>query len=185
MLNLTSTGELNNLVSGFNWQNPSWDLFILLFWGVASLIYAFAAGRGRIISMLMSLYISKLLVLEAPWLSNAINSKLPSGLSAIQQLVSFLIVFILLFILLSRYAFPTAADGRRLRSIPFSVVFAFLQIGLLINIILNYLPDEMRQNFSSLVQFIFVSQTASFLWIIAPLIFIIFLGRAVSDKTEV
>ena len=134
-----SVADANNLVSGFNWHQPSWDLFIFLFWGVASVFYAFAAGRGRIISMLMSLYIAKLLVLQAPWLTNAINQKLPGSFASLQELVSFLLIFVVLFVLLSRYAFRTSADGRHFGSIPFTLVFAILQIGLLINTILGYL----------------------------------------------
>ena len=60
-----SVADANQLIQNFNWHNPSWDLFILLFWAVAGIIYAFASGRGRVISMLMSLYIAKLLVLPS------------------------------------------------------------------------------------------------------------------------
>lgn len=179
-----NVADANQLVHNFNWHTPSWDLFIILFWGVASVFYAFAAGRGRSISLLMSLYISKLLVFEAPWLTNALSQKLPSTLASLQQLVSFLIIFIFLFVLLSRYAFRTSADGRHFGSIPFTLAFAILQIGLLINIILNYLTVT-GQNFSPLVSFLFISTTASFVWLVAPLIFLIILGRSIADPTEV
>ena len=92
-----NVSETTDLVRTFNWHTPSWDLFIFLFWLVASVFYAFAAGRGRIIAMLMSLYITKLLVLQAPWLANAINQKLPSGLASMQQLISFLIILFVIF----------------------------------------------------------------------------------------
>jgi hypothetical protein len=174
----------NLLVRNFNWHSPSWDLFIFLFWGVASAFYAFSTGRGRIISLLMSLYISKLLVLQAPWLSNALNQKLPGTLSGIQQLVSFLIIFVILFVLLSRYAFRTSADGRHFGSIFFTLAFAVLQIGLLINTILNYLAPS-SGTFSPLVSLIFISSTANFIWLIAPLIYLIILGRSIADPTEV
>lgn len=174
----------NQLVRNFNWHSPSWDLFIMLFWAVASLIYAFSAGRGRIISLLMSLYIAKLLVLQAPWLSSALNQKLPGTLSSIQQLVSFLIIFIILFVLLSRYAFRTSADGRQFGSIIFTLIFAVLQIGLLINTILIYLSPSPNA-FSPLVSFIFISPTANFIWLVAPLVYLIILGRSIADPTEI
>ncbi len=178
-----SFADVNQLIHNFNWHNPSWDLFIFLFWAVASIMYAFAAGRGRVISLLMSLYISKLLVLQAPWLTNAINSKLPSTLLSLQQLVTFLIIFILVFILLSRYAFRTSLDSRHLASVPFNVVFSFLQIGLLINTILSYLAIAGR-SFSPLVNLIFVSNVSNLLWTLLPLAFLIFLGRSVTDRHE-
>ena len=183
MLALTITNDITQQIQMFNWHQPSWDLFILLFWAGASLLYAFSAGRGRIISLLMSLYIAKLLVLQAPWMANAINQKLPSSLGGLQQLVSFLIVFAVLFVFLGRYAFRTSADGRHFGSIAFSLVFAILQIGLLINIILTYLAEVGRE-FSPLVRFVFVGTTENFLWLVLPLIYLIILGRAVADPTE-
>ena len=183
MLAIMSVSDANNLVHNFNWHNPSWDLFIFLFWAVASIMYAFAAGRGRAISLLMSLYIAKLLVLQAPWLTNAINGKFPSALLSLQQLVSFLVIFILAFVLLSRYAFRTSLDSRHLGSVPFTMAFSFLQVGLLINTILSYLAIAGR-TFSPLVTLIFVSDVANFLWTIAPLTLLILLGRLFADRHE-
>jgi hypothetical protein len=184
MLNSIDINQASSLVQNFNWHSPSWDLFIFLFWAVASLFYAFAAGRGRIIALLMSLYIAKLLVLQAPWLTGILNKQLPSGLSGLQQLVSFLIIFIILFVLLSRYAFRTSADGRHFGSIIFTLAFAVLQIGLLINTILGYLAP-VYGTFSPLVSLVFISPTANFVWLLLPLIYLIILGRSIADPTEV
>lgn len=178
-----SVAEANNLIQSFNWHSPSWDLFIFLAWAVAGVMYAFSAGRGRTISLLFSLYISKLLVLEAPWLNSALNNHLPSTLSSVQQLVSFLIIFVLLFILLSRYAFRTSADGRRLGSIAFILVFSILQVGLLINTVLGFLAIS-GKTFSPIVNLVFLSAPANFIWLILPLGFLIFLGRTVSHHQE-
>jgi hypothetical protein len=184
MLIALDINQANALVQNFNWHSPSWDLFIFLFWAVASIFYAFSAGRGRIISLLMSLYIAKLLVLQAPWLASAIHQQLPGALSSLQQLVSFLIIFIILFVLLSRYAFRTSADGRHFGSIIFTLIFAVLQIGLLINTILSYISPAPGA-FSPLVSLIFISATANFIWLILPLLYLIILGRSIADPTEV
>lgn len=185
MFAIGAISQFTELVHGFNWQNPSWDLFIFLGWGVSGLIYAFAAGRGRIISLLMSLYITKLLVIEAPWLTKAIGEKVPSGLASLQLLTTFLIIFIVLFAFLSRYAFRTSADGRHFGSIPFLVIFSLLQIGLFINIIISYLPQNTVQAFSPLVKTVFVNPPTNFVWLLAPLVFLIILGRSIADPTEV
>lgn len=184
MLTLVTTGQAAELVKSFNWYSPSWDLFIFLFWAGAAVFYAFTSGRGRIVNLLFSLYISKLLILEAPWLTGGLNYKLSGSLSGLQHLISFLIVFIILFVLLGRYAFRTSADGRHFGSIPFSVIFAILQIGLLLNIVLTYLAEAGR-TFSPLVKLIFLGQTMNFIWLVLPLIFLIILGRAVADPTEI
>ncbi|MDR3642299.1 MAG: hypothetical protein P4L74_01560 [Candidatus Doudnabacteria bacterium] len=184
MLAIITVDGANQIIHNFNWHTPSWDLFILLFWAVASIFYAFSAGRGRIISLLMSLYIAKLFVLQAPWLGNSVGQALPNTLSSIQQLVSFLIIFVILFVLLSRYAFRTSADGRHFTAIPFAIVFAVLQVGLLINTILSYLAVS-GKTFSDLITLIFLSGPADFIWLVAPLVFLIILGRAVADPNEI
>ncbi len=178
-----SVSDANNLISSFNWHNPSWDLFIFLGWGVASVMYAFSTGRGRSISLLFSLYIAKLMVLEAPWLNSALDNRLPSTLASLQQMVSFLIIFVLLFILLSRYAFRTSADGRRFGSIAFILVFSVLQVGLLISTILGFLAIS-GQTFSPLVTFMFISGPSGFVWLILPLLFLIFLGKSIAHRSE-
>ncbi len=172
------------LIHGFNWHSPSWDLFIILFWLVASVIYAFAAGRGRILTVLMSIYMSRLIVLEAPFLSVEVGKKLPGTALSLQQLATFGILFIILFIFLGRYAFKTSADSRRMSSVAFSIVFAILQIGLLINIVIGYLPELYKVQLNPLIQFLFVRNPASFIWLILPVAFLIFLGRFVSERAE-
>ncbi len=172
------------LVRGFNWHTPSWDLFILLFWLVASVIYAFAAGRGRILTILISVYMAKLLVIEAPFLGVALAKKLPSSALSLQQLVTFGILFLILFVFLARFAFKTSVDGRHLRAIPFSLVFAVLQIGLLINIVLNFLPLISRDHLSPLIQFIFLQPWSGFVWLILPVIFLVAMGKFISEHAE-
>lgn len=176
--------HLQLLIHNFNWHSPSWDLFIILFWLVASVIYAFAAGRGRILTVLMSIYMSRLIVLEAPFLSAEVGKKLPGAALSLQQLATFAILFIVLFIFLGRYAFKTSADSRRMSSLAFGIIFAIMQIGLLINIVIGYLPELSKSQLSPLIKFLFVGSTASFVWLVLPVVFLIALGRFVSERAE-
>jgi hypothetical protein len=177
--------QIQVLIYTFNWHSPSWDLFILLFWLVASVLYAFAAGRGRILTVLVSIYMSQLLVIKAPFLSSAVTSKLSIGEPSLQQLVVFGLLFMLLFIFLSRFAFKSSVDGRQMSSLGFSLVFAVLQIGLLINIVLAYLPIYIQTNLSPLIQFLFLHQYSGFVWLALPVIFLIILGKFVSERSEI
>ena len=177
--------QLNNQVRTFNWHTPSWDLFIILAWLAVSVIYAFTSGRGRIINILVSVYIAKLFTLEAPFLSNALAGKLPSGLASAQQLVVFILLFIILFVFLGKFPFRTSVDSRRMvGSLFFGLIFAIVQIGLLINIILTLLPTGLQNSFSALIQTLFIKNPASFIWLIAPLIYLVFVGKYISDTNE-
>jgi hypothetical protein len=174
-----------DLVQAFNWHTPSWDLFILLVWLVASVMYAFAAGRGRILTVMLSIFMAKLLVLEAPFLSSGVADRLNITMLSLQQLATFGILFIVFFIFLGRYVFKTSADTKQFSGLIFSVAFSFLQVGLLINCVLTLLPLEIQENFSTLIQTVFIHTPASFIWLILPVLFLVILGRFVSDRSEV
>lgn len=175
---------ITELVKTFNWHSPSWDLFILLFWLVASAIYAFSAGSGRILTILVSVYMAQLLVIEMPFLAQTVSERADIATGTLQQLAAFGVLFILLFIFLSRYAFKTSVDGRRFTGIGFGLLFAVLQIGLLINIVIGYLPVEIQDSFSPLIILLFLHPTSNFVWLLLPVIFLIALGRFISDRTE-
>ena len=185
-----AAGDTYNQITGqihtFNWHNPSWDLFIILAWIVVAVIYAFTSGRGRIINILVSIYIAKLLTIEAPFLTNAISGRLPSTLASLQQMIVFVILFIVLFVFLGRYAFRTSVDKRNMvGSLVLSLIFALMQIGLLINIILTLLPVNVQNSFSPLIQTIFIRGQASFVWLIMPLIYLIIVGKHIADTNEI
>ncbi|MEZ4180081.1 MAG: hypothetical protein R3B41_00980 [Candidatus Doudnabacteria bacterium] len=177
-------GTAVELVKTFNWHTPSWDLFIILGWFVAAVIYAFSAGSGRILTILVSTYMARLLVDEMPFLTTAVSDKLDIHTGTLQQLAAFVILFVLLFIFLSRYAFTTSADGRKFTAIGFGVVFAILQIGLLINIVLGYLSPEIQNGFSDLIKFVFLHPNSNFVWLVLPVVYLIGLGRFISSQSD-
>lgn len=182
---LNLLNHFRDLIQSFDWHNPSWSLFIILFWLVASVVYAFAAGRGRILTILISVYMAKLLVIEAPFIGQQLGRNFTSPVAASQQLFAFLVLFLVLFLFLARYAFKTAVDIRRVSGSVFGLIFSVLQVGLLINIIIGFLPQSAKENFAPLIKFLFVQDPASFIWLIAPVIFLIFLGKFVSERTEI
>jgi MFS family permease len=177
--------HLQELVKTFNWHSPSWDLFIFAAWIAVSVIYSFAAGRGRVMAVLISIYIAKLLTSEIPWLSAELGKHVKGNLLSFEQLIVFGIIFLILFFFLSKYAFRSSVYGRHLGAIIFTTTFALLQMGLLINLILGFLPSKMQESFSPLVQFVFVNPTAHFVWLLAPIVFLVVLGRLVTDRAEI
>ena len=176
--------DFQSLISTFNWNSPSWDLFILGFWLVASVLFAFAAGRGRMLLILVCTYMAQLLVIKAPFLSNIAADKLNIASSTMPQLAAFSILFLVFFIFMGRYAFRSTADGRQILALPFTLAFTVLQVGLLINIVISYLPVQVQNSFSPLIQFLFLHPNASFIWLLAPIVFLILIGRFVSDQLD-
>jgi hypothetical protein len=172
---------MQEMLNGINFANPSWDAFIFFFWIIASLIYSFAAGRGRIIAILVAVYMSELLVIQAPFLSTAVENQF--GLAVyLARLITFLVLFAFFFLVLSRFVFRTAVESSRsLFSWVYSFIFAILQVGFLISVILSFLPDEVKASFAPLVKLIFISQTAAFVWLLLPIVFLIIIGHKISE----
>ncbi len=172
--------DYNSLINSVNFHNPSWDAFIFFFWIIVAIIYSFAAGRGRIISILVATYMSELLVIQAPFLTTTVDAKFGLGLY-LARLATFLVLFGFFFMILSRFVFRTSVETRRMTSWFYSLIFAFLQIGFLISVILSFLPPDVKAAFAPLVKFIFISNTAAFVWLLLPIGFLVIMGRFLSD----
>lgn len=159
-----------SLVSNFDWSSPSWDLFLILFFVVGALLYGMSLGRDRIIVILVALYMGLAVVQALP------NAVLTVGLDQVYafKLTAFVSVFVVLFFLLSRSALlrtigANASEGRWWQTI----IFSILHVGLLLSIVLSYLPPEGLSKFSPLTIMLFTKEWGRFGWIVAPVVFML------------
>lgn len=173
---IPATHAFSNGIGGISFHNPTWDAFILLFWIIVSIIYSFSAGRGRIICILVAVYMSELIVIQAPFLGNGAAQHLNVALY-LGRLVVFLVMFLLFFMVLSKYVFRTSLEHRGMSSWLFSFLFSLLQVGFLISVVLSFLPVVTQQSFSSSIQTLFITSTAQFIWLLLPMIFLVVAGR--------
>lgn len=157
-----------------DWSNPSWDLFIILFVVVAAFLYGLSLGRERIIVILVSVYMSLAVATNAPFLRDAgfqesVNNKI-QGLFVF-QISMFIFVSIVLFFLLSRSALlkniSLDEDTGRWWHV---FLFSFLHVGLIISIILSFLPPDAANVLSPLMRNIFTSDIGRFVWIVGPIL---------------
>jgi hypothetical protein len=161
---------LANLIQNFNWQVPSWDLFIILFFIFSALIYGMSLGRQRIIVILVSIYMSLAVVDYAPLVENFLKDR-GMGDFFLFEVTTFLGAFLILFFLLSRSALLKVFGGGNHDGVWWQVMlFSFLQIGLLISVVLSFLPVSITSNLSPTIQQIFIDETSRFLWIISPIL---------------
>lgn len=174
-----------NLIASIDWSTPSWDLFIILFFILASTIYGFSLGRDRIIVILISLYMALAIVNYAPFLGKITTDVGITG-AFVFQVSAFVASFLLLFFMLSRSALA-ATIGRNRADGPWwqIIVFSFLHIGLLISAVFSFLPASITDGLAPLTKQLFVNEMAVFLWIILPIIFMIMIrGRVRHDHKE-
>ncbi len=49
-----------------DWNNPSWDLFLVLFFLVGALLYGLSLGKDRIIAIMVSIYMAVAIIQVLP-----------------------------------------------------------------------------------------------------------------------
>jgi hypothetical protein len=154
-----------------NWATPTWDLFIVLFFLVAAFLYGFSLGRDRVIVILVSIYMALAVVNSAPFirdLSQELN--IQTSLFAF-QISTFLGVFLVLFFFLTRSALlHSLAAGSAPGAWWQVLLFSVLHAGLLVSIVLSFLPPATVQALVPATQQIFTSEFGRFLWITLPIL---------------
>jgi hypothetical protein len=164
-----SSGDITGYIANFDWNNPSWDLFIVLFFLIGAFLYGVSLGRDRIIVILVSIYIALALVHHTPFIGSTAEIAIEGGFAF--QLTAFLGLFLVLFFLLSRSALSRTIAARDSHGRWYQVfIFGIFHVGLMTSIVLSFLPAEFLDKFSWLTQQIFVSDIGKFFWLFAPLV---------------
>lgn len=169
--------DIQNFLNSINWSTPSWDLFIVLFFLVAAVLYGLSLGRNRILVILISIYMALALVNVFPF-SQELLSRLKLEDSFMVKLVSFTGLLLILFFLLSRSALSSALVSKSGEGSWFQIlIFSFLHVGLLISVILSFVPNDFVSNLAPLTKKVFTTDTARFLWLLLPIIAMCFVRR--------
>lgn len=165
-----TTAEAGTFFSQLNWSTPSWDLFIVLFFLIASFIYGLSLGRDRIIVILVSIYMALAVVDYAPFVENWIKGTSVESFFLF-KVVSFIVVFLILFFVLAQSALLNTIAGRQpARNFFQTMIFSVLHVGLIISITLSFLPSSFSEQLSPFTHKMFATDTARFVWIILPII---------------
>lgn len=179
-----STNTAKNLVANINWAQPSWDLFIILFFIVAALLYGFSLGRDRVIVILISIYMALAVVNSLPFISSQTAALGVDNFFGF-RVSAFVAVFIALFFLMSRSALlSTVASSDNAGSWWQVLLFSFLHVGLLISITLSFLPSGAVNHLAPLTQTLFVKDMARFIWIVAPIAAMIVIKGGAAEKKK-
>jgi len=182
-VNLAQTStQAQSFVANINWAQPTWDLFIILFFIVAALVYGLSLGRDRVITILISVYMALAVVNSAPYIGN-FQADIGINEFFMFRVSTFVVVFIALFFLMSRSALlATVASSDARGSWWQTLLFSFMHVGLLISITLSFLPPAASANLAPLTQKIFVQDIGRFIWIVAPIVAMVVLKGGASEK---
>ncbi|MDP2587762.1 MAG: hypothetical protein Q8P33_03240 [bacterium] len=174
-----------SFIKDFDLSNPSWDLFIILFFVAAAFIYGMSLGRDRIVVIMVSIYMALAVVNYAPYLGE-LSGTLGLEDIFVVRISAFVVTFLGLFFLLGRSALMrTIARNDDQGNILQVLVFSFLHIGLLISVALSFLPIELSAELAQLTRKFFVGDMARFFWVVAPILAMIILGRSPRNQSKV
>ncbi|MBI3115652.1 MAG: hypothetical protein HYZ09_04150 [Candidatus Kerfeldbacteria bacterium] len=171
-------------VANVNWAQPTWDLFIILFFVIAGFLYGLSLGRDRIVVILVSIYMSLAVVNTAPFIGQG-SAQVGIESFFVLKVSAFLILFILLFFLISRSALLATIASSDSRGAWWQVLlFSFLHVGLLTAITLSFLPPSSVESLAPMTQTLFSGDTALFLWIVAPIIGMMIMKGGAREKNR-
>lgn len=159
--------------SQVNFSSPTWDLFIILFFLVFSLLYGLSLGRDRIVVIIVAIYMALAVVHAAPWLRQLEGASLEVALGRYFafRVTLFLGVFLLTFFFLSRSALMGTIGHQDMHGSVFHVMlFSILHVGLLISVTLSFLPPVVAKEFAPVTRALFLSEGGRFVWIVLPIL---------------
>ena len=178
---------IKELLTNFHIGTASgWDLFIILIFLMAVLVYGFFLGRNRMIILLISSYFSLTIINVLPWskISSLGWLGLDQSPSASLRILVFLGMILLFYFLIPRSVLSSTLRIKKRGDASWLQLFilSIVQIGLLAVVILSFLPIEAITNFSPLVRKIFIGLEAQFIWLTLPILTIVLMRR--KRKTE-
>lgn len=167
----SSSQNLQSLFDKIPWANLSWDLLLAAVLIGGSLLYSVFLGKRRVMVILAAIYMTLAVLAYTPFIG-----KISDVLGSTSKIAVFIIGFVVLFFLLSRGALDRIfKSGGYMGSWAQGLLFAFLQLGLLLSIFLSFLPPAFHEHFSPLTQAVLLSDWGRFLWLVLPLLVMVLL----------
>lgn len=167
-------------ITSINWAEPSWDLFIVLLFVVSAFLYGLSLGRDRILAILTSIYMAVAIVNTAPYLDE-FSLKVTVNNDSVMKVTVFVGIFVILFFLMSRAAIVNTFGGNSYGKWWHSIIFSFFHTGLMLSIVLQYVPNDWVTQLSEPMQEYFLSDPAKFFWLVMPIVTMVVLGSKQDD----
>ena len=160
-----------------NFSNPAPYFLILVFLFLAVFFYGMRSGRGRIVLLLLSLYIAIVLTNFFPYENQLVinfDVKEPFFLKAVLFLITVLVSFNLL-LHSSLRSLAVREHGKN--PILQILVLTVLTVGIFVSSLTTFLPQEYLNNLNHPIFKYFTTQNAQFWWGLAGIVFLALIRR--------
>jgi len=174
--------SIRELLTNFHLGAASgWDLFIILIFLIAVLVYGFFLGRNRMIILLLSSYFSLIISQVIPWSRISALGWLGIGQqpSASLKILVFVGLILLFYFLIPRSVLSSALRIKKRGEAVWWQLFilSIIQLGFLAAIVFSFLPGQAVADFTPLVKKMFIGPEAQFIWFTSPILFVVLMRR--------
>lgn len=170
--------------NSLSWSHPSWDLFVLLFLLIGTLIYGFSLGRGRIIMIMVAVYMAVVAVNTLPVIPQ-IGAVVQLSNGFVLRVGTFLGLFAILFFMLTRSALNHALDTNSPLGRWWHVLLlSFVQVGMLISVVMSFFPPAWLDKMSLFIRVVFASPWGKFSWVVAPIFGLLIVGLSIEKSSS-
>lgn len=164
-----------SFLNNFSLSGSSGWILLLIFLAVA-FVYGLSMGRSRLVVVTLGIYFSFILTWAIPWKQLTFLGIKEAPTSNVQIFI-FLALILGFYFLIPHSALRSALklQGRRRSGWWPVLILSILQIGLILEIVIGFLPAKVVASLSSLAQLIFSGPIAQFCWLLLPILAIMFL----------
>lgn len=165
--------DFSKLNQGLNLSPTSLFIGLIL---VFLIIYGLSLGKTKALISLLGIYVALAFDATFPYLEQLYNM-LPIQMEIYTaRIVVFTLVYLLVFAILNN-SFARGRLTLKDSSIISVSVISLSQIGLLIAVITNIIPDEIIEKMPEYLSAYFATKQALFYWIIIPILLLLFMRR--------
>jgi hypothetical protein len=167
---------LASYLEKFSSLNIGPEMLFGLLAAIFLLLYSLSLGRTRALVSLLAIYIAYVLQAIFPYFSELHSAIRFSPEMYITRVGLFLIFYVVIFAILNR-----SLVKHRLTMKEFSLfwvsLISLLQLGILVSVILNFIPVDKLSIFPEYLLGYFAEQRALFFWLTAPVVILITMRR--------
>lgn len=152
-------------------SHPTWDVLVLLFFIAAGFFYGISRGKRGLIGALFAIYAAQIIFSNFSYLDFLVKRR-----SVFEIFLFRAAIFFIFVIILSILFTKVISRGREIeRGWGKVFMLSFLESGLLISSLFQLFPLKKLFTFSPLSQYLFVSESAYFWWLVLPILSLIFI----------
>jgi len=165
--------EFSKLTQGLNIAPTTLFIALVL---IFLIIYGLSLGRTKALISLLGIYVALAFDATFPYLDQLHDFIRVTGEIYTTRVIVFLLVYLLVFAILNN-SFARGRLTLKESSVISVSIISLTQIGLLVAVITNIIPDDIVGKLPEYLSAYFASKEALFYWIIIPILVLIFMRK--------